>query len=169
MLVSDLLNCQSDAEQFCLRMCQAKSPTGNDEIRRFFMDELPRPAGLAFQRIFDAVVALGYDPRPGEYRDGVSFQLVPKALLGKTKTESLNLYCFNRGRYIRPTLWWSVSAMVGIPSLSTPIAEFRRQMAEVSPTNDITYGIHCEGECFERIVEPVIKLATAVRGSLWAD
>ena len=170
MLVKSLLMSQPDPLGYCQRRREKSSPITLREINGFLVEHLPAAAAETFNDIADGLHELGYLPNTGPRRDGFSYQFASERHIGPVKTETLNLFCFNRGRYIRPTLWWSVSSLRKT-SVSPPILDhFEQQIGKITHKvgiHDITYGVHCESTEFHRIVEPVLQLASAIRSELW--
>lgn len=170
-LVSELLRLQPDSTVFCAGHADLLYRDDFAEIRNFLSAELSQDAGRAFLTIFDGLTGLGFVPQTdnGTLRDGISFQFVPPGMRS-VNTETVNLFVYNRGRYIRPTLWWSVSSMERIDRMNPAIAMFREEMWRIRPrkgNHDITYGVHCDGDQYQQIVAPVLRLGTEARHLLW--
>jgi len=170
MLVKSLLMSQPDQSGYCLRRREKSSPTALREIKEFLTEHLPADAAESFKDIVEGLHNLGFLPNTGSRRDGFSYQFASERHIGTVKTETLNLFCFNRGRYIRPTLWWSVSSLRKTSVSPAILDDYEQQIGAITHQvgiHDITYGVHCERTEFHRIVDPVLRLASAVRGELW--
>jgi hypothetical protein len=157
--IREQLETQQDRHRFCLRRTSPPIPTF-DELSGHLTAILSSDAADSILFLVRELSLLRYEPvfSRNANRDGVSFQFSPGG-----GTETLNLFCFLRGRYIRPTLWWSTNSLEKSAFPAEPLERFRRSMGEISPTQHVTHGVHCGPTGFAKCTEHILSLARDAR------
>jgi hypothetical protein len=157
------------AAHLCLGL-EHPDPQTVEEVRDHFGRDLREPVRKAFLTIFDGLCEFGFRHRVHAGRGGsksVAFQLVPKALRGAARTETLNLFSTGRGRYTRPTMWWSVSTLEATDFPKEHVVAFRKAMSRSGPGHEIGYGVHGDGRVFADAAIAVVRLGREV--ATWAS